>query len=978
MEQGHESNQDVEVPKGYLRLHYLRPADHKYYNWGLYLWGGGYDKQMNWGAPLSIDGIDSYGAYWDIPYQEKGAIKFIIHNDRFRVSDISGEYLESMSGKEIWVVSGRKEIYFTLEEAIESTNLKMIPPIPTNYIRLHYYRPNNDYQGCQLKYWREDKEDDLIREEGKMIPIGEGICGVYWDIPYRPCDDKLRFVICEAENKMIEQEHEYDDLNKQQEIWMMAGDQNEYYSGLEVLERSKNKIEEAMIIGKNEIEVYFKDPVDHPIMIKENFKTLPLAKLDDSQKPTYRLTTQQELDYNKIYTIQAGQLETQAILSPEIIESNLVYNDQLGVFYKPEITEFRLWAPSANRVELELFEDGFADYPTRSIPLAKVENGVWETQVKEDLVGQFYNYKVTNGNQTKRILDPYAKSMAGFDMSKDSTGKGAIVDLSQTDPQGWSNDDYIKLERQQDAVIYEISIRDFTIADNSQVVAEKKGTYLGFIEKIPHLKELGITHVQLMPILNFYYGNEYNRGYEASGDDVDGNYNYNWGYDPHNYFTPEGWYSLNPDKPHQRIREVKRLIKELHKAGIGVILDVVYNHTAEVEIFENIVPYYYYRRHEKISLTNGSGCGNDTASERKMMRKLMIDSTTYWTKEYHVDGFRFDLMGLHDEETMTKLVNDIKGINPSALIYGEGWNLGTLPTSQKYVKADGEKRSLLEVEKGAGVFNDTIRDAIKQTYFGAPLKEGGFIQQEVDKQDLIRAGIIAGMVDYQTDLPIATDPYHRFADDPQEVINYVTCHDGYTLWDKIVGSTPAATYKERKKMQKLATAIILTAQGIPFLHGGSEMLRTKPNPEDDAAFVANSYNSSDYTNQIDWSRKEKHQDIFAYYQGLIKLRLSHEAFRLDTMEEIEECLTFLPVASDYLVSFKLEYPKDKWEKIIVVYNANREVKKINLEEINSHWKVAVDDKRAGVREINRSKVEIKGSQLKVPAISTVVIYKEES
>ncbi|GAB6100540.1 hypothetical protein JCM16358_24190 [Halanaerocella petrolearia] len=564
--------------------------------------------------------------------------------------------------------------------------------------------------------------------------------------------------------------------------------------------------------------------------------------------------------------------------------------------------------------------------------------------------------------------------MAGFDINKDSIGKGAVVDLEQTNPQEWENDDYIELDQPQDAVVYEMSVRDFTVASNSGVEEEKRGTYLGFIDKIPHLKELGITHVQLMPILNFYYGNEYKKEYEDVGDDIDGSYNYNWGYDPHNYFTPEGWYSLDPDRPQQRIQEVKELIQALHEAGIGVILDVVYNHTAEANIFEDIVPYYYYRYHEDGNLTNGSGCGNDTASERDMMRKLIIDSTTYWTDEYHVDGFRFDLMGLHDEKTVNKMTEAVKEINPSAIIYGEGWNLGTLPTARKYVKADGEKRSLLEIESAPGFFNDTIRDAIKHSHFGARLEDGGFIQQTVDAQELIRAGVIAGMVDYETDVPINEEPYHRFADDPGEVVSYVTCHDGHTLWDKIVGSTPEASLEERKKMHKLATAIILTAQGVAFLHGGSEILRSKPNPELEVKVDHNSYNSSDYTNQIDWSRKEEHKDIFSYYQGLIELRNNHQAFRLPTMKQIQESLSFIPTETDYLIGFRLEFAADEWEDIVVIYNANRKEKNIRVEGVNSSWQVVADDQQAGVAELTDTKVEIKEKQVKVPALSAVVLH----
>ncbi|GAB6137556.1 type I pullulanase [Halanaerobaculum tunisiense] len=732
----------------------------------------------------------------------------------------------------------------------------------------------------------------------------------------------------------------------------------------------QNEIKEAIIINENRIKVICKQPINNRFVIKYGKQQVSVVKLDDSDAPTYHLFTEQDLDYNKSYIVKVGELEIKTILSPQLIESNLTYRGELGAIYTPQATKFRLWAPSATQVELELFMAGFTDTPEEVIPLTKQENGVWEVVVEEDLAGKFYTYRVTNGKQSQRVLDPYAKSMAGFNMDRDKLGKGAVVNLNQTDPEGWATDGYIALDKPQDAIIYEMSVRDFTIAESSGVASEKRGTYLGFIDKIAHLKELGVTHVQLMPILKFHYGNEYNTEFEAVSDDLEGEYNYNWGYDPHNYFTPEGWYSLQPSQPHIRIKEVKKLIQALHEAGIGVILDVVYNHTADTATFEDIVPYYYYRRHDDGSLTNGSGCGNDTASKREMMRKLIIDSTTYWTEEYHVDGFRFDLMGLHDETTVTKVAQEVRKINPAAMIYGEGWNLGTLSPEQKYVKADGEKRSLLKFSSAPGVFNDTIRDGIKHSHFGSSLEEGGFIQQEVDNQKLIRAGIIAGIVEYETDVPIATDPYHRFTDQPEEVVNYVTCHDGYTLWDKIIGSTTEVTLEERKRMHKLATAIILTSQGVPFLHGGTELLRSKPNPERDKGFDHNSYNSSDYTNQLQWSRKEQHQDIFNYYQGLIKLRQIYSAFRLSTQKEIQTKLSFLAPEVDYVVGFKLV---DKGQELIVIYNANRQAQRIAVAGLNKEGQVIVDDQQAGVTPLTDTKVTIDQDQMEVPAISPVVV-----
>ena len=961
------------IPKEHLRLHYIQNGNCDYLDWRLYIWGPGYkDERLKWGSGLEASGIDEYGIYWDIPREKEQAINFIIHNDYTRVSSITANEYKSDTQDELWAIEETKKIYSNLSLALDEANIDPIPSPSENYVRLHYYCPDSNYEELYLSFWQEDEETGQKNISGKITTNNHDTCGIYWDIPYQPQNGKLKFIVYRGEKEESNGVQEYPNLKSRPEIWMKSGDSNKYNNGLNLFE--ENEIEEAMVFADNKIVVRFKFPVEDRIWVMYGSKVVPIKEIENSNEPEYYLTLEQSLEYNHPYTVKAGRLTAKTILSPEIIDRNYTYQGSLGVNYSSQESIFKLWAPSAQRVELELFEEPKGE-ATAVYPLTKSESGVWIRKVEGDLKGKYYHYIVNNSGNKQKALDPYAKSMSGFDFSEDHLAKGAIIDLEDTDPNNWKDDGYVNLESDCNVVIYEMSVRDFTISSNSEVEADKRGTYLGFIDKISHLKELGITHVQLMPVLNFYFGNEYKQDFEDIREIEDeAKMNYNWGYDPHNYFTPEGWYSSNPGNPEARVRELKELIKALHEADIGVILDVVYNHTAITDIFETIVPAYYYRRHADNSLTNGSGCGNDTASEREMMRKLIIDSTTYWTDEYHVDGFRFDLMGLHDEKTIKRMAKEVRKINPDAVLLGEGWNLGTLSAEEKYVKAAGEKRSLLRVDSGPAVFNDGIRDALKQNHFGGNLEDGGFLQGFVNSKSLIRSGIIAGMVNYESNLAIESDPYHRFADQPEEVINYVSCHDGYTLWDKIVGSTPNASLEERIRMAKLGASIILTSQGRAFIHGGEEMLRTKPNPNKYKNLDHNSYSSGDYTNQIDWNRKEEYSEVVEYYKGLIQLRKEHPAFRMETMEEIQYGLSFFAEGIDFVIAFKLDCPTDDWEKIIVAHNANRTEKVIKEHEVTEDWEVVADGNNAGVKALATTEEIINAGEIILPPISTVIIH----
>ncbi|MGE5583788.1 MAG: pullulanase-associated domain-containing protein, partial [Bacillota bacterium] len=670
------SSVTASIPSGYVRIHYIR-TDQVYDGWGLHLWGDGYSgPAITWDSPAPVTGLDDYSCYWDAAYSGSGNLNFIIHNGNLKDPGPDQAFPNPETAKEIYIVSGSNTIYQNLDSALSAagiTNLN-IPPVPADCVRLHYCRPDNNYSGWGLHIWGTGYTGPAIDWGAPAQPNGSDTFGVFWDIPYAGTGN-IGFIVHNGGAKDPGPDQAFD--TSVQENWVISGEATVFNSRLNAAKGLFNRIERAVIIGRRELEIRVRLAISNPVVVKDGAREVQVVATDNSSALIYRVTVNEDLDFTKIYTVSIGNLSATTVVAPEVIDANYAYEGWLGNHYTPLATTFKLWAPLATDVKLLLYSKGDDLNPGRTVQMYRGEQGVWQTAVCGDLSGKFYQYAVTNGGVTKVVLDPYARSMAAFNSDgPDKTGKGAVISLPKTDPAGWERDSYVKLKAQEDAIIYEMSVRDFTIAQNSGVEPDLRGTYLGFIRKIPYLKSLGVTHVQLMPVQNWYYGDENNRAFENTHDSPA---NYNWGYDPHNYNTPEGWYSTNPSNPYARIKELKSLIQALHKAGIGVVLDVVYNHTATTDILENIVPNYYYRRNPDGSFTAGSGCGNDTASERFMWRKFMVESTAYWVKEYHIDGFRFDLASLHDDTTMKRVAAACRSINPFIELHCEGWDLGTLP-----------------------------------------------------------------------------------------------------------------------------------------------------------------------------------------------------------------------------------------------------------------------------------------------------------
>ena len=623
--------------------------------------------------------------------------------------------------------------------------------------------------------------------------------------------------------------------------------------------------------------------------------------------------------------------------------------DDLGVFWSPEKTKIKIWAPTAKIVELRLYKDGLLGETYYKTNLQQFEDGVWSTVLPGDYEGKFYTLKINDGEWLEETPDIYVRCVG-------VNGKrGLIFNAEKTNPDEWINDSVSRLENFADAIIYETHVRDFSISENSGI--ENKGKYLGFAERetktvngtstgLAHLKELGITHVHLLPVYDFFTVDE-EKPLEK----------YNWGYDPQHFNALEGSYSTNPFDGTIRIKEFKKLVQALHSLGIGVILDVVYNHTyfTKESVFNQTVPGYFYRQTANGNFSNASGCGNEIASERSMVRKYIVDSLKYWADEFHVDGFRFDLMGILDLETMKTIRKELNITNPGLFLYGEGWAADYSPM-QEHLRAVKSNISQLP---GIATFNDDFRDALKGNH--SSKKSKGFINGLELREEAVKFGIIAATNHPQIVYDFVETSKQSWATEPNQCINYVSCHDNYTLWDKLKLSSPKTTNDQLQKMVKLAGALILTSQGIPFLHAGVEFCRSKNGKE-------NSYKSSDSVNQIDWSRKDKYSDVFEYYKKLIQLRKNHPAFRMQKAEQIRDNLNFCIQYEMGVVSYCIDGAKvgDSWHQIIVIFNANNKSVCITLPEGN-YVTVAKRSEinESGIGNLVSNKIDVEGVSMSI-------------
>ncbi len=642
------------------------------------------------------------------------------------------------------------------------------------------------------------------------------------------------------------------------------------------------------------------------------------------------------------------------------LDKSAYSGNDLGASYSKKATTFKVWSPNAASVRVNIFEHGSdnegdaGSIMSRAMSLDKT-TGVWSVTINGDLLNKYYTYSVTHGKTTKETADVYAKACGV------NGQRSMVVDLSTTNPDGWENDKHVLVKNQTDASVWEISVADFSSSESSGVSEANRGKYLAFTEEgttvngvqgasstcVDYLKKLGVKYVQIMPFYDF-------GSVDESKNIMD---QYNWGYDPVNYNCPEGSYSTNPKKGEVRIKECKQMIQALHNAGIGVIMDVVYNHTYTSDSwFQRTVPNYYYRMNNDGTFSNGSGCSNDTASEHLMFRKYMIDSVTYWASEYHIDGFRFDLMGLHDVTTMNSIRTALDnlyadGSGSQILMYGEAWDMatncdeGTVLASQKNLK---------QLSDRIGAFDDTIRDAIKGSTGGT---DGAFVQEGSRRANL-KTGI-AGQSDTTT----------GWANVPSQCVTYASCHDNLCLYDKLVGSVYGADGKYRKRyedlvaMNKLSAAIVITSQGIPFSLGGEEFCRSKDGDE-------NSYASSRKENMLDWENVDLYSDVIEYYRGLYKIRDAFAAFS-DSTAVTANSLTYLSDVPKGVMGYTINNTESgKWSQMCVIFNGSDSAQNVTAK---GDWVVLADNKTAGLRNIKNVT-----NSVKVEAHSAVIMVDTKS
>ena len=573
--------------------------------------------------------------------------------------------------------------------------------------------------------------------------------------------------------------------------------------------------------------------------------------------------------------------------------------------YTPEQTTFRLFAPdNAKTVKLRIYKAGHKGRPKRTVKMERTAADTWTATVTGNLMGRFYTFDTGRGE----CAGVFAKAVGV------NGQRAAIIDMDKTDPAGWNDDRRPMVKSPADLVIYEMHHRDYSIDASSGIANGGKFLALTDPKAIAHLKELGVNAVHILPSFDY-----------ASVDETRlSTPQYNWGYDPVNYNVPDGSYSTDPYKPETRIREFKQMVQALHKAGIRVILDVVYNHTFNIDgsNFQRTYPDYFYRKTADGKYSDGSGCGNETASERDMMRRFMVESVLYWIDEYHIDGFRFDLMGCHDIETMNAIRKAVDEVDPTIFIYGEGWSAGScaLPKEQLGLKAN------MKAMPGIAAFSDELRDALRGPF--SDNTKGAFLAGKPGEEESIKFGIAGAIEHPQVDMSKVNYSTEAWASQPTQMISYVSCHDDMCLTDRLRASIPGITTDELIRLDMLAQTAVLTSQGVPFILSGEEMLRDKKG-------VHNSYNSPDSINRLDWNNMERYPQVMDYYKNLTRLRRNHPAFRLGSADLVRRHLEFLPTQPG-LVAFRLkDYAgRDDWRNIIVILNAAKQQRKVAIPQGN--------------------------------------------
>lgn len=937
--------------KTVLIVHYRRDAV-DYTGWNLWAWHG-----EAAGAAHAFTGSDAFGLYAVVVFEEATPkLGFVVRRGDWLEKDGDRDRMVEANADgvaEVWVQQERMSFDTTppyidevqdvvpakpLADADDPTYSRIAPASAEvvgamGVVVVHYRRPGGVYADWNAWVWAEGREGEATLFDGT-----DGY-GVYARVLLDKPTDRVGFIIRRGEwlERDVEQDR-FISLNPSgvAEVWLLAGEERVYMDPAN-LEYSL-RIQRALLDAPDKLHVRLNRPAkaeqlnDPPGWVEAGGKRYAVGGVkvmghSEAGSRDLVLTLAEPISLDAIATpmsLTLPGIDPATVFAREILTDKAFHDlgAMLGSDHTPEATAFATWSPVAQQVELLLYKTADDIEPYETHAMHKGTGSVWRARIEGDLDGVYYLYRFTSYGEAREVPDIYCKA-ARFD-----SARSMVINLDRTDPPGWDEDAPPISASPTDEVIYEIHVRDYSIADES-CPPKQRGRFLGLVHKndaqiatgISHLKELGVTTVHLLPIQDF----------SAAIDE------YNWGYWTALFNVPEAQYSTNHDDPAQAIKDFKAMVKALHDADIRVVLDVVYNHTSTsfaASPFDQAVPWYYFRTTPGGRLRNESGTGNAIADERPMARKYIVDSLKYWVNEYHVDGFRFDLLGMMHKESVELLEKELHAIRPDLLIYGEPWTGGG-PTH--FPKGTQKKMRV-------AVFNDHFRNAIRGDLDG--VSRGFAISGGHEKE--VRNGL-AGAID-------------DFAEHPSESINYISAHDNRTYWDKLTHTLPDADDETKRSIQKLSLGMVMTAQGAAFLHGGSDFARTKLGNH-------NSYNAGDEVNKFDWPRKEEYRDVFDYTRGLIQLRREHPAFRIAQRKQVRKHMTFHEGHGPLWYQLDGTALGDSWSSIIAVYNGGSESKPFTLPD--GAWQIVVNHERAGVEPIGEA-----SGELELPPYSMMVFYRD--
>ncbi len=938
-----------------LIVHYRRDAA-DYAGWNVWAWPVNAE-----GSEYALAGSDAFGLYAVVVLDEAHPkLGFLLRRGDWEQKDGDRDRMIEVGAggiAEVWVREGR--LAFDTTPPIVDEAQDAVPmdggaepgsmPGGEGYVSaapasaravgagavavLHYHRPDGKYDGWAVWAWADG-------QEGKAYPFDkkDGY-GVYAQLEFAQPTDRVGFIVRRGD--WLERDGDVDRFVSPSEAgvaeaWLVAGEERVFMDPAKL--DFALQIQRAFLDEPGLLHVRLNQPATAAQLsepagwVQVGDDRYPVAEVKtkghgDAGSRDLMLKLDKPVDLDSIVsgmTLSLPGTGPATVYAREVLTDDRFHDlgAELGADHTSVATAFATWSPVSESVELLLYKTADEAEPYDTVTMSRGHGGVWRARVEGDLHGLYYQYKFTSYGEVRIVADIYC-----YAATRDSA-RSMVVDLDQTDPAGWENDAPPMSASPVDEVIYEIHVRDYSIEDLSCPPAHR-GKYLGLAHEntgdiatgVSHLKELGVTTVHLLPIQDYSAGmNEYN-----------------WGYWTALFNVPEAQYSTNPDDPAQAIKDLKATIKALHEADIRVVMDVVYNHTSTsfgASPFDQAVPWYYFRTTPGGRLRNESGTGNAIADERPMARKYIVDSLKYWVQEYHIDGFRFDLLGMMHKESVALVARELHAIRPDLLIYGEPWTGGG-PT---HFPKGAQKKM------GVAVFNDHLRNAIRGDLDGMAL---GFAMGGGHNKE-IRDGV-AGAID-------------DFAEHPTESINYASAHDNRTLWDKLIHTLPNGDDATRRAMHKLSLGIVLTSQGVAFLHGGSDFARTKLGNH-------NSYNAGDEVNKFDWPRKAAYRDVFDYTRGLIQLRREHPAFRLRTRKQVRNHLSFHDEPGPVWYELDGSAVGDSWNTILVVYNGDAEQRSIDLPE--GAWNIVVNHEHAGVKKLGEA-----SGELLLPPYSMMVLCRD--